>query len=249
MTEDVRRRADAEDLGRSVADALVSLLRSLSSTRAEEDGPVELGIAGGFVTTAVLARLDPTGIAWPHVRVWWVDERFVAAGDPLRNDSEAVRALFERTPGVDLRPMPADTGQGLEEARASFEREWVTEMRGRRLDLALVGMGPDGHVASLFPHHAQVLQDGPVLAEADSPKPPSCRTTLSLPVLRRAREVWVVAAGAAKAEALARAFSGAPAEEVPVADLVGRGAPGEACGAVRPTTWWLDEESAALLPR
>ena len=250
MPEDLHRYRDAEDLGGGAALALAARLRLLTSTRAEEAGPVELGVSGGFATAGVLARVDPTGIIWPGVRVWWVDERFVSAGDPQRNDSEAVRALFERTPGVDLRPMPADTGQGLEEARAAFAAQWDTEMRGRRLDVALVGMGPDGHVASLFPRHVQVGQAGPVLAESDSPKPPSARITLALPVLRAAREVWVVAAGATKAGALARAFGGAPVDEVPVAGLFGRDTDpsGLTRAGVHPTSWWLDEGSASLLP-
>ena len=237
----MHRFPDAQALGEGVARALADRLRSLAGTRADEDGPLEVAIAGGFVSTEVLTRVDPTGIPWPRIRVWWVDERFVAPGDALRNDSEAVRALFVRTPGVDLRPMPADTGQGLEAARQSFEREWTGEMEGRHLDLAVVGMGPDGHVASLFPGHAQVSQEGPVLAESDSPKPPPARLTLSLPVIAAATEVWVVAAGAAKADALARAFGGASPEEVPIAALRG-----DSTDAV--TSWWVDGAAASRLP-
>ncbi len=248
--DDVRVFPDLGLLGEAAAGALTQILAELTQDRSPAEGPIELAVAGGFVATDVLSRVDaapaPGGDhagrprpAWDRVRVWWADERYVPASDPDRNDTSAFDALFTRTAGVDLRPMPVDDGtRALSEAGRTYRDEWTREMSGRRLDLAVLGMGPDGHVASLFPGRATLDAAEPVLVEPDSPKPPPPRITLSRGVLTGARRIWVVAGGGAKADALARAFApGADFHEVPAAALRGPR-----------TTWWLDRDAAARLP-
>lgn len=230
--------ATRAELVRAAAQEFVG---ALANALAAKRGTVDLAISGGLVSEAVLPAADRLRdrVEWARVRVWWVDERFVPAHDARRNDESAIRALFARVPDARLRPMPADAGQGILAARDSYATAWSSEMGEAPLDLLLVGMGPDGHVASLFPHHATLEAREPVLAEIDSPKPPPWRITLSLPVLRAARRTMIVTAGAAKAAALARALREHPPVapgDVPVSSLRGPS-----------TSWWIDREAAALL--
>jgi 6-phosphogluconolactonase len=241
--DDIRVLPDAEALSREAAAALTDLLAGLTRARRGVSGPVDIAVAGGFVSSGVLALVDAgDGHAapdWRRVRVWWADERYVPAGDPDRNDADAWRRLFSRTDGVDLRRMPSSDGdRPLHEAAAAYLGQWRAQMTGRHLDLAVLGMGPDGHVASLFPGHGQLDAVDDVLAEDDSPKPPPLRITLSRGVLASARRIWVVAAGTAKSGALQRALGGADPHEIPAAALRGPR-----------TTWWLDREAARRLRR
>ena len=169
---------------------------------------VSIAIAGGFVSHKLLPcfRDFAASIDWNRIDVFWVDERFVAAEDPDRNDAEAMRALFNECEGVRLHPMPSDEGQSLDEAVARATSQWRDITGGAAFDLVILGMGPDGHIASLFPGRP-LHEDCPLYALDDSPKPPARRITFSLPVLRASKRIHLIAAGAAKAEALARVLA------------------------------------------
>lgn len=169
---------------------------------------VSIAIAGGFVSHKLLPcfREFAASIDWNRIDVFWVDERFVAAEDPDRNDAEAMRALFNECEGVRLHPMPSDEGQSLDEAVARATSQWRDITGGAAFDLVILGMGPDGHIASLFPGRP-LHEDCPLYALDDSPKPPARRITFSLPVLRASKRIHLIAAGAAKAEALARVLA------------------------------------------
>jgi 6-phosphogluconolactonase len=155
--------------------------------------------------------------------------------------------LFDRVP-VDparLHRMPAaDAGFGddVEAAADSYAAELAAAApEGADVpvfDLILLGVGPDGHCASLFPGHpgTRVL-DAAVIAVHDSPKPPPIRLSLTFPTLDAADQVWFVASGDGKADAVARAVGGAPREEVPSAGPRGRSG----------TVWLVDEDAAAKL--
>ena len=169
---------------------------------------VSIAIAGGFVSHKLLPcfREFAASIDWNRIDVFWVDERFVAAEDPDRNDAEAMRALFNECEGVRLHPMPSDEGQSLDEAVARATSQWRDITGGAAFDLVILGMGPDGHIASLFPERP-LHEDCPLYALDDSPKPPARRITFSLPVLRASKRIHLIAAGVAKAEALARVLA------------------------------------------
>lgn len=169
---------------------------------------VSIAIAGGFVSHKLLPRFREfaASIDWNRIDVFWVDERFVAAEDPDRNDTEAMRALFNECEGVRLHPMPSDEGQSLDEAVARATSQWRDITGGAAFDLVILGMGPDGHIASLFPGRP-LHEDRPLYALDDSPKPPARRITFSLPVLRASKRIHLIAAGAAKAEALVRVLA------------------------------------------
>jgi 6-phosphogluconolactonase len=214
-----------------------------------------LVITGGSILEAVLSELAGTdrrnAIEWNRVHVWWGDERYVPAGSDERNDRAASAKLFDH---VDIDPaklhrMPAsDAGFGddVEAAADSYAAELAAAVPAEyadesvpRFDVILLGVGPDGHCASLFPNHPGLLvEDASVIAVRNSPKPPPIRLSMTFPTLDAANEVWFVASGSGKAHAVARAVGGADRTEVPSAGPRGR---------LR-TRWLIDEDAAAELP-
>ncbi|HWG00330.1 MAG TPA: 6-phosphogluconolactonase, partial [Trebonia sp.] len=105
-------------------------------------------------------------------------------------------------------------------------------------DILMLGIGPEGHVASIFPEMPAVSDNRPVVAVRDSPKPPPVRISLTFPSIQAAREVWILAAGGEKADAVARALTGATPDQVPAAGARGR----------QRTLFLIDEQAAAKLP-
>ena len=140
-------------------------------------------------------------------------------------------SLFVRMPTSDV---SAPGAGSLDDATAAFAATWAELMGERSFDIALIGMGPDGHICSLFPGRVDMNEASPILAIRNSPKPPPQRITVSMPVMRACGEVWLTTAGSAKADALGRAFAGASPLDIPVA------------GVLAPTTRvYLDEAAAA----
>ena len=127
-------------------------------------------------------------------------------------------------------------GGSLDEATAAFAATWRELMGEHSFDIALIGMGPDGHICSLFPGRVDMDEASPILAIRNSPKPPPERITVSMPVMRACGEVWLTTAGSAKADVLGRAFAGTSPLDLPVA------------GILSPTTRvYLDEAAAAKI--
>jgi 6-phosphogluconolactonase len=167
----------------------------------------------------------------------------VPADDPERNALQARQALLDRLPFDPhrLHPMPAaDTGFGsLDEAAASYAEELRASPAGS-FDVVMLGVGPDGHVASLFPGFPQLyVTDTIAVGVSGSPKPPPERISLTLPALNRAEQVWFLVSGDAKSDAVARALAPEPPE---VHDLPAVGVHGR-----RHTVWFLDEAAASRL--
>lgn len=236
------RHHDRDVLVHATAARLVARLVEL-----QRHGSVpSLALTGGTVATDVYAAVAgseaSSAVDWARVELWWGDERFVPAGDGDRNDGQAREALLDRVP-LDPRrvhPMPAADGPttDLEAAAESYARELREDGRDR-FDLVLLGIGPDGHVASLFPGFPQLdVEDTVAVPVRDSPKPPSERITLTFPALERSDEVWFVAAGEEKADAVRRARTpGTDPHDVPAARPRG----------TRRTLWLLDEAAASAL--
>ncbi|MEY4310787.1 MAG: hypothetical protein RLZ71_713 [Actinomycetota bacterium] len=222
----VNRFKDAEQTALGAAEAIVA---RVSELLAEQDA-VNLVVTGGTVGILTLAKLRDLTLDYSRVHIWWGDERFVEKQSADRNELQARNALLNHIeiPASNLHPFPAsDEGQSLDEAAASF-REVV---RGVRFDILLLGIGPDGHVASLFPGHDAAGEL--VVAEHDSPKPPPQRLSLSYDAINSAREVWFTVAGADKQDAVSVAFGDQP-ESLPV---------GRVRGAEK-TVWFVDANAA-----
>lgn len=229
-------------LNEAVGRAFLARLRALID-EAEVGSRVDLAISGGAVATSLLPSLLPRvgDVDWSRVRVWLVDERFVPAGHADRNDDQAWEGFFHAASGVELVRMPTSDesapGAGsLDAATSAFGATWTELMGSGSFDIALIGMGPDGHICSLFPGRVDLEEPSPILAIRNSPKPPPERITVSMPVMRACPEVWLTTAGSAKADALGRAFAGASPLDIPVA------------GVLTPTTRvYLDEPAAASI--
>lgn len=226
----VERVADLTGLGAAVADRLIAVCRARQEAGAVPCIVLTGGRAGAEVLRAVGQHTDRSAIDWARVRVLWGDERWVPAGDPERNDLLADDALFGRVgmdPALVYRVAASDAGLTLEDAAASYAR---TVDSLERIDVALNGVGEDGHVASLFPGRDDLLGEDPAmpaaLAVRDSPKAPPERVTLSLPALRRADRVWLLAAGEGKADAVRELLAGGSRSSAragsPAARLTGR---------------------------
>lgn len=236
-------------LADAAAARLVTRLADAQSAR----GSASVVLTGGGVGTAVLAALAATGardaIDWGRLDVWWGDERFRPAGDAERNETGARAALLDHVP-VDparVHPMAPSDGPDGDDPEAAAER-YAAELRAAAgpaggpvpvFDVLMLGMGPDAHVASLFPGLPGVHDERPVVAVHDSPKPPPTRISLTFPSLRAAREVWVLAAGESKADAVRRGLApGADPAKAPVAGARGRDR----------TLFLLDTAAASRLP-
>ena len=214
-------------LNEAVGRAFLARLRPLID-EAQGRARVNLAISGGAVATSLLPSLLPRvgQVDWSRVRVWLVDERFVPAGHADRNDDQAWEGFFHAASGVELVRMPtSDTsapgGGCLDAATSAFEATWTELMGTGSFDVALIGMGPDGHICSLFPGRVDLEEHSPILAIRNSPKPPPERIAVSMPVMRACREVWLTTAGEGKAEAVGRAFAGASPLDLPVAGILG----------------------------
>jgi 6-phosphogluconolactonase len=248
-TPDVVVEADADALARTVAAALVARLAAAQAMH----GTASVVLTGGGVGIAVLEHV--AGLAeeplretvdWEQVEVWWGDERFVPADSDDRNEKAARDALLSRVgvPEHHIHAMPAADGDVAtpEDGAAWYADELAAAAGGTggipRLDVLLLGMGPEGHTASIFPDSPAVNDERPVFAVHDCPKPPPTRISLGFSAINAAEEVWLVVAGEGKAPVVAQALAGANPVELPVAGVHGR----------RATRWLLDAAAASGLP-
>ncbi len=207
---------DAEGAARRAADAMVNRIGDARRHGRE----VHIAVAGGSTPERAYQLLGDIQGSWTHVHLWLGDERCVPADHPDSNArmvDEALLSQLRAADGPHLHPVRGELGP--EDAAWLYGREIVDAM-GREpvFDLVLLGLGPDGHTASLFPGHpAAGARHAPVIPIRDSPKPPAERITLTLPVLARARYTMLLATGEGKREALGRVLAGDPA--LPVATL------------------------------
>ena len=241
--------SDAEVLAHAAAARLAVRLLDAQAER----GSASVVLTGGRVGGQVLRELRDSpardAVDWRLVDVWWGDERWVAAGDPERNDVLAREALLDSVP-VDparVRSFPAPgawSAHDPEAAADAYAQDLAAAAKPEdhgdvpRFDVLLLGVGEEGHVASIFPESPAVYEDRSVVAVRGCPKPPPVRLTLTLPAIRAASEVWLMTAGESKAGAVALALSGAGEVQVPAAGARGR---------VR-TLWLLDRAAASRLP-
>ena len=219
----------------TAARLLVHLLDEQSTHR-----PVHVVLTGGTVGIATLTEVAASplrdAVDWSGVHLWWGDERFLPDGHPDRNETQARRALLAHLdlPAENVHPVPASDARGIgspEESAAAYATSLAafapagpaSEAMAPAFDVVLLGVGPDGHVASLFPGHPALdVQDVAAVGVQGSPKPPPERVSLTYPALATAAQVWFVVAGADKAEAVARALAGDDVVRTPAANVAGR---------------------------
>src|SRR3954451_18511231 len=223
---DVVIEPDAEQLARSVASALVARLAAAQAVH----GAASVVLTGGGIGTAVLRRVadlaaepEHAVVDWTAVGVWWGDERFVPADSPDRNELGAREAFLGRV-GLDperIHPMPSsDAGFDEPEEAAAWYAEQLAAVAGSgrtmpRIDVLMLGMGPEGHVPSIFPDSPAASDERPVVAVRNCPKPPPTRISLGFPAITSAEEVCLRMSGEGKADAVAQARCGADPVDLP----------------------------------
>jgi 6-phosphogluconolactonase len=201
------------------------------------------------VWRALAESPDRDQVSWADVDVFWADERFVPAASSDRNDGPAKEILFDRPPFFEARQFPAPASDGdqpdLDQAAISYSSELAVALRPSdsgpvpAFDVVLLGLGPDGHCASLFPNHPGTRDEShPVIAVRNSPKPPPERLSFSFDTLDAAEEIWFVASGSGKADAVAWAHTETDRTKIPSSGPRGR----------RRTVWFVDSDAAAKLP-
>ena len=232
-------------------DAAARLAMAILEAQAAR-GQADVVLTGGSMGSEVLVSLGRSPardtIDWQHLNLWWGDDRFLPSGDPERNETQAREALLDSVPLDPLRvhPMPASDGPDgpdVDAAAARYAAELASAApRGQgvpEFDVLLLGLGPDAHVASLFPEHPALHEvEATTIGVRGAPKPPPDRVTLTFPSLCAARDVWFLVAGPDKAGAVGLALSGAGPLQAPAAGVTG----------LRSTTWLLDREAATHVP-
>jgi len=245
MSPVIERYPNADALVAAAGDRLVDAITDAIDKR----GQAQIVLTGGGTGVGLLKRVGEHAdkIDWSKVHLYWGDDRYVPADDDERNDKQAREALLDHIdiPAANVHPMsPSDGefGDDLDAVALAYEHVLAANADDGQpvpdFDVHLLGMGPEGHVNSLFPGTPAVQETQRfVVGVSDSPKPPPRRITLTLPAVQRSREVWLVVSGAAKADAVAAAIGGARPVDVPAAGAVGREA----------TVWLLDQAAAAKL--
>lgn len=232
----------------ALVDAAATRLTDTIGNAVAARGRALVVLTGGGNGIGLLRSLVDRPIEWSKVHLFWGDERYVPEDDDERNDKQARAALLDHVdiPSSQVHPMPASDGEfGGDLAAAALAYEQLLAANAApgqpvpNFDVHLLGMGPEGHINSLFPDTPAVLETTRMVVPVeDSPKPPPQRITLTLPAIARSREVWLMVSGAGKADAAAAAIGGAAPVSVPAAGAIGQ----------QTTLWLLDEDAAAKLP-
>jgi 6-phosphogluconolactonase len=241
---------DADLLAASAAARLVTKLVDAQSAR----GWASVVLTGGRTGNAVLSHLRDSpardAVDWSTVDLYWGDERFLPSGHPDRNETQAREALLDalNLPVERVHAMePSDGRFGDDPDAAAAAYAELLAARAEpgvaggvpTFDVCMLGVGEEGHTASIFPDSPAVHEtERTVVAVRNCPKPPPTRVSLTLPAIRRSAEVWLMTAGAAKAEPVVKALNGASEVDIPAAGARGQ----------RRTLWLLDQTAAAEIP-
>ncbi|AVH59395.1 MULTISPECIES: 6-phosphogluconolactonase [Streptomyces] len=242
---------DKELMAQAAAARLITKIVDAQTSRGYASVVLTGGRNGNGLLAALAAAPARDAVDWGRLDLWWGDERYLPEGDPDRNDTQARAALLDSVPldPARVHPMPASDGPFGADVEAAAE-SYAADLRKASgpenhgsvptFDVLMLGVGPDTHVASLFPELPAVREtERMVVGVHGAPKPPPTRISLTLPAIRSAREVWLLAAGEDKAQAAAIALSGAGEIQAPAAGAYGRSR----------TLWLLDAAAAAQLPR
>ncbi len=234
---------DTDSLVKAAGDRLAGAIAAAIAER----GRAMVVLTGGGTGVGLLKVLGTHPVDWDRVQLFWGDDRFVPHDDDERNEKQAREALLDHVtiPAGNVHPMPPSDGAYGDDLDAAARGYAATLADAAEsgdptpiFDVHLLGMGGEGHINSLFPHTPAVREtDRMVVGVADSPKPPPRRVTLTLPAVRRSRQVWLVVSGDAKADAVAAAVAGAAPDDVPAAGALG----------LEKTIWLVDSAAASKL--
>lgn len=242
---------DAGSVAQAAADRLLERTL-LPQGQVDSSGLIHLVLTGGGVGTKTLAALAAhprvRDVDWARVHLWWGDERFLPEGDPERNETGARTCLLDAlapvlpSQNIHYVPRPDEEGSTRVDQAARLYAEQLARFAPEgelvpSFDVVLLGVGPDGHVASLFPGGTALLAAGATVGVEDSPKPQSQRVSLTLAAINQAREVWLIVSGDEKAAAVASAWAQTEGSPPPAARVHG----------CEQTLWLMDEGAASKL--
>jgi 6-phosphogluconolactonase len=238
---------DESVLAEATAARLITRLVDAQSAHGTASVVLTGGGIGVKTLEAVAASPARDAVDWSKVDVYWGDERFLPADDDERNEKQARTVLLDRLPfdPARIHPMAASDGPDsgdVDSAAAKYADLLAAAAPDGeavpRFDVLLLGMGPEGHTASMFPQTPAVHeQERAVVGVVNCPKPPPTRISLTRSAIASADEVWLVAAGDSKAEAIEQAVRGAAPTELPAAAAVGRSR----------SLWLIDRAAASKL--
>ena len=228
----------------SLVDAAANRIAALAAEAIQGRGRFSIALAGGRTPLPVYERLARSphaeAVDWHHVHVFWSDERCVPLGDSRSNARAATEAWLDRVGIPEAQIHRIEGEQPPFEGADAYEtalREFLGP--GGALDLILLGMGDDGHTASLFPRHQALQETQRWILPVHVPAEPPWRITMTLPIIHRARHRLFMVTGASKAEALQHVITGAPLP----AGLASHG-PRMKSGS---STWFVDRAAASRL--
>lgn len=235
---DVRICDDLSELSRRVAESAVVLINDA----VRRSGRCTVALSGGHTPRPVHALLASElrdQIPWSSVHLFWGDERYVPADDPASNYGMARATLLDHVPcpEANMHPMPTFFPEP-DVAACDYQRTLREHFAGAwpRFDLLLLGVGEDGHTASLFPGSSALNERTRWVVPTVAPFEPTNRLTLTLPALAGAEAIYVLASGRVKRPVLERVLTDDPtSRHYPVARLA---------EAARALTWWVDAEAA-----
>jgi 6-phosphogluconolactonase len=217
----------ADDPAQAARAAAELIFAAIAKAR-EQRGVAHIALAGGSTPRPVYELLAAEQPGWESVHLWFGDERAVPPDDPESNYRLVRDSLLRSARAPEPTVHRIDAEQDPEAAAQAYERELRALLPARDdgvpvLDLAVLGVGEDGHTASLFSGDPLLTAEGPLCRAVIGPKPPPRRITLTLPVLRAARQVVLLATGEGKAAAI-RAILAGPDPAVPASLVAGENA-------------------------
>ena len=200
---DLTLYADAQELAEEVTSQILLNIESGLLANGEFHLVLTGGTLGVQISEYLLAAWNSAPELYAGLHIYWSDERFVDSESSDRNAAPLHGRLTNKNIVVHESLAP-NTPASIEEA----VNHYASALQGKIIDLNILGVGPDGHVASLFPGIADLDDQRAIFAITDSPKPPSSRISFTMKTINEAREVWIIAAGESKADAVAKIIEG-----------------------------------------
>ena len=213
---DLTLYADQAELLQEVTTQLIEVIE----TGLRVNGIFHLALTGGTLgselTRALVANWNAHPELYQGLHIWWSDERFVERSSTEQNSSPALNSVTNKNVAIHM----LRSSDEVENIEVAVE-DYLAQLGETFMDLTILGLGPDGHIASLFPGAAHIDRLEKVIAITDSPKPPAVRATFTLSMINTSTLVWIIAAGASKADAVTKIIEGdlsIPASYVRAAD-------------------------------
>jgi len=200
---DLTLYADATELSEEVTVQILAAIEKGLKLKSQFHLVLTGGTLGIQISEALVNEFNADLDAFKGLHIWWSDERFVEADSIERNAFPFHLTVANRNIRIH-EGLPYDVGANIDDAVADY----ALALENVDLDLNILGLGPDGHVASLFPGIADIDDTRSIFAITDSPKPPAARISFTMKTINSAEEVWIVAAGESKADAVTKVIEG-----------------------------------------